>query len=92
MWQYKCISTTGIHWYIISTNDVLSDTLQIIGDTISYLRYDGDAQFDVEYDYRISENVNCVPFTERFDNELSGFVADIRISTTFNRSACTNEI
>lgn len=73
-------------------NDVLSDTLQIIGDTISFLRYDGDALFDVEYDYRISDNINCVPFTERFDNELSGFVADIRISTTFNRSACINEI
>lgn len=73
-------------------NDVLSDTLQIIGDVLSFLRYGGNSQFDVDYDYRVSDNVNCTPFTERFDNEVSGWVADLKITTTFDRSNCTNNI
>ncbi len=70
--------------------DVLSDTLQVIGDFISQFKH-STLYGDMENDYRFSENVNCTPFTERFDNEVSGWVADINITVSFNASACTGD-
>ena len=40
----------------------------------------------------MNDNVSCSPFTERFDNEVSGWVADISITVTFNASACAGDI
>ena len=72
-------------------NDVLSDTLQVIGDFISQFKH--STSFGAtENDYRMSENVSCTPFTERFDNEVSGWTADISITVSFNASACTGDI
>ena len=72
-------------------NDVLSDTLQVIGDFISQFKH-STTFGDTENDFRMNENVNCTPFTERFDNEVSGWSADISITISFNASACTGDI
>ena len=72
-------------------NDVLSDTLQVIGDFISQFKH-SSAFGDTEHDYRMNDNVSCTPFTERFDNEVSGWTADINITVSFNASACTGDI
>ena len=72
-------------------NDVLSDTLQVIGDFISQFKH-STSFGDTEHDYRMNENVNCTPFTERFDNEVSGWSADISITVSFNASACIGDI
>lgn len=72
-------------------NDVLSDTLQIIGDFISTLQNDRTIFQNVEWDYRTKEQVNCTPFTERFDNEVSGWVGDFSIVVSFDYSACTGD-
>ena len=72
-------------------NDVLSDTLQVIGDFISQFKH-STSFGDTEHDYRMNDNVSCTPFTERFDNEVSGWSADISITVSFNASACTGDI
>ena len=72
-------------------NDVLSDTLQVIGDFISQFKH-STSFGDMENDFRMNDNVSCSPFTERFDNEVSGWVADISITVTFNASSCAGDI
>jgi hypothetical protein len=74
-------------------NDVLSDTLQTIGDIVSKLKNGNvpNTHIDFENDYRLQEGIVCQPFTERFDNDVSGWVADISIRVSFNYSACTGD-
>lgn len=75
-------------------NDVLSDALQMIGDYISQLRHGfsyGGLDWNMEHDYRVSDNINCEPFTERFDSQVSGWAANISITVSFNASACLND-
>jgi len=62
--------------------DVLSDTLQIITDILSLLRnetYDG---FFTEGNYSVE------PFTERFDNSLSGWVVNVPIIVDNDYQSC----
>ena len=74
-------------------NDVLSDTLQTIGDILSRLLNDRNMGIDIDSDYRIMENnIPCQPFTERFDDDVSGWVADISIIVSFDYSACQNDV
>ena len=73
-------------------NDVLSGMLQTIGDFISVLKNSQTLGIDTNTDYRMNDNTNCVPFTERFDNEVSGWVADISITVSFDASACVGDI
>jgi len=73
-------------------NDVLSDTLQIIGDFISRLQNARNLDIDTNTDYRLQPNINCQPFTERFDDDVSGWVADISIRVFFDYSACVGDI
>lgn len=76
-------------------NDVLSDTLETIGDIISIIK-NQTATFqlipDFETEVAISPNVACEPFTERFDNEVSGWTANISIEVSFNASQCDGDI
>ncbi len=77
-----------------SEEDVLSDTLQIVGDFVSELR-NGSEILSREYtenEYRFSTDVSCTPFTERFDSEVSGWAADISITVDFDASACVNDV
>jgi hypothetical protein len=73
-------------------NDVLSDTLQIIGDFISRLQNARNLDIDTNTDYRLQPNINCRPFTERFDDDVSGWVADISIRVFFDYSACVGDV
>ena len=74
--------------------DVLSDMLQVIGDVISNLKNsDFDTDFeDFRHIIRIQDNIACEPFTERFDNEVTGWTATISISVDFNSSACSGDV
>ena len=40
---------------------------------------------------RFSDDVACTPFTERFDNDVTGWRADFDIVVSFNASACTTD-
>lgn len=74
---------------------VLADTLQTIGDVISYLRNTEDLLTnltDYRNNVRLQDNVTCEPFTERFDNEVTGWTASISIQVAFEASACTGLI
>jgi hypothetical protein len=70
--------------------EVLSDMLQVIGDIFSELK---NSDFNTDYEdfrhnIRIEDNISCEPFTERFDNEVSGWTAAISIKVSFDASAC----
>jgi len=71
-------------------DQVLSDTLNTIGDIISTLR-NSDANSIIE-DYRntfrLQDSISCEPFTERFDNEVTGWAADFTVQVEFDASAC----
>ena len=71
--------------------EVLSDMLQIIGDVLSVLlNSDFDTNYtDFRHEIRIQENITCEPFTERFDNEVTGWTADVNIVVQFAADACT---
>ena len=75
-------------------NDVLSDTLQFVGDYISQLKHGFSAfgvSYDTENDFRLNDNINCEPFTERFDSQVTGWAANINITVSFNASACVSD-
>jgi|TARA_R110000772_G_scaffold95135_1_gene193341 hypothetical protein len=74
--------------------DVLSDMLQVIGDIISKLK---NSDYDTNYeefrhDIRIQDSISCEPFTERFDNEVTGWTANVSITVNFNASACSGSV
>ena len=72
-------------------DDVLSDTLEIIGDVISRIRHsalDADVD-DFRNTIRLQDSISCEPFTERFDNEVTGWTASVSIEVEFNAGACT---
>ena len=78
-------------------NDVLSDTMQSIGDYISQLKH-GNSYFsntltyDSNTDFRVSDDISCEPFTERFDALVAGWTATFDITVSFNASACDGDI
>ena len=73
---------------------VLSDMLQVIGDVISHVKNSDliTTMTDYRNNVRIQENVTCEPFTERFDNEVTGWTANIGIEVFFDSSACTGSV
>tara|TARA_R110002020_G_scaffold17386_5_gene61144 strand:- start:3196 stop:3693 length:498 start_codon:yes stop_codon:yes gene_type:complete len=72
--------------------EVLSDMLQVIGDVLSVLlNSDYDTNYtDFRHEIRVEENITCEPFTERFDNEVTGWTADVNIVVQFDAAACTS--
>ena len=63
---------------------VLSDTLQIITDIIAILKhgeilYGYDASHGEEERYYIDDDFTIEPFTERFDNSVTGWIVDVGI-------------
>ena len=63
---------------------VLNDTMQIMSDLIALLKhgentYTYNAQAGEEPRYWVDDNFTFEPFTERFDNTLSGWICDINI-------------
>lgn len=73
--------------------EVLSDMLQVIGDVLSgLLNKDFDTAYnDFRQEVRISESISCEPFTERFDNEVTGWTATVDIAVGFDASACSGD-
>ena len=75
--------------------DVLSDTLETIGDIISVLKNQtGNFERirDFQTEVALSPSISCEPFTERFDNEVSGLTARVSIEVEFNASQCDGDI
>jgi hypothetical protein len=63
---------------------VLSDTLQICTDIIALLKhgeilYGYDASIGEEERYFVDDDFTCEPFTERFDNSVTGWVMEVGI-------------
>jgi len=72
---------------------VLSDTLQIMTDIISVLKhgeimYQYDAANGEEPRYWIEDDFSCEPFTERFDNQVSGWVMEIAVEVESELNSC----
>ena len=75
-------------------HDVLSDQLEIIGDVISHIRNSNlySDVTDFRNTIRLQDSISCDPFTERFDNEVTGWTASISIEVEFNASACVGDV
>ncbi|QDP67579.1 MAG: hypothetical protein GOVbin568_18 [Prokaryotic dsDNA virus sp.] len=71
-------------------DQVLSDTLNTIGDIISTLRNSNAVSTIEDYrnSFRLQDSISCEPFTERFDNEVTGWSANFTIEVEFDASAC----
>lgn len=67
-------------------DDIYSDTLQIVGDIVSYFK---DMYGENEIDFYLDEsNVAIEPFEEEFDDVLAGWMATIGISYPYSGSIC----
>ena len=74
---------------------VLTDMLEVIGDIISQFKnsdFATSVRGDERNEIRIQDSITCEPFTERFDNEVTGWTANIAITVAFDASACANVI
>tara|TARA_R100000152_G_C6782027_1_gene218039 strand:+ start:4044 stop:4550 length:507 start_codon:yes stop_codon:yes gene_type:complete len=72
---------------------VLSDTLQITTDIIGLLKHGEilnkfNADDGLEHRYYVEDDFTCTPFTERFDNAVSGWNVDIDISVESELNTC----
>ena len=73
--------------------EVLSDTLQITTDIIGILKHGEimnvyEADHGQEHRYYIEDDFTCEPFTERFDNAVSGWVVDIAVTVENELNTC----
>lgn len=64
--------------------DVLSDTHQILTDVLSELKWGDYAGIDLKVD-----SFSTQSFTERFDDQVSGWSCDVIIWTEHNWNSCT---
>jgi len=72
---------------------VLSDTLQIITDIIAILKhgeilYGYDASHGEEERYFVDDDFSIEPFTERFDNAVTGWIVDVGIIVESELDSC----
>ena len=72
---------------------VLSDTLQIITDLIAILKhgeilYGYDASHGEEERYFVDDDFSIEPFTERFDNSVTGWTVDVGIIVESELNSC----
>lgn len=72
---------------------VLSDTLQIITDLIAILKhgeilYGYDASHGEEERYFVDDDFSIEPFTERFDNAVTGWIVDVGIIVESELNSC----
>ena len=70
-----------VHKDETNENDVLSDTLQIATDYITELQDDTEFQ---TYHYVVDINGSLEPFTERFDEEVSGWSLALTFSIPYS--------
>jgi hypothetical protein len=66
-------------------NEVKSDTLQIILDTISYLEQLRDGNW---YNVQIEKSANAQSFTESLQDELTGWKITLTLTQSFSYNAC----
>lgn len=64
-------------------NEVLSDTYLIGLDLVAYLN--NNSNWD---SYTIANNITLTPFTERFDNDWSGWIIDFTLTNRFLSDYC----
>lgn len=63
--------------------EVLSDRLQVLTDFFSQLHH---PNFDNQF--QISENITITPFTERFEDSIAGWTANITFQISFQKDRC----
>lgn len=64
-------------------NEVLSDMYLIGADLVAYLNNSSNWE-----DFTIANNITMTPFTERFDNDWSGWIIDFTIENDFLSDYC----
>jgi len=74
--------------------DVLNDTFLILSDVYREFK-NGIAKATspmTSRDYVVSDNINCEPFTDRFENLLAGWKGTISITVPSHNNACNSPI
>ena len=66
-------------------NEVKSDTLQILTDTVAFLEQLRDGDW---YSMNVVKESNLSSFTESFDDELTGWKITVTLNQPFNYNAC----
>jgi hypothetical protein len=69
---------------VTNVDDVWNTSLMTLNDIVSYVTRNPQA-----LDYQINTDVNAVPFTEKFDNTLSGWQAVLNISVANTANICS---
>jgi len=74
--------------------DVLNDTFLILSDVYREFKNGlGKANPLIDSrDYVISDSISCEPFTDRFENLLSGWKATISVTVPSHNNACNSPI
>lgn len=67
-------------------NEVKSDTLQILTDTVSYLKQLNDGKW---YTLVVEDSNNLSSFTQKMSDELTGWKITITLTQPFNYDACS---
>jgi len=73
----------------LNENEVLSDCLQILQDVVSEFSTAEDMQLN---NILVNSSVSFLPFTESFDQEVSGWEASIEIIQPFNDCSTSKPI
>lgn len=73
-WDYRNLT---------NINDVWNDTLSTLNDIISFVQRNSESNA-----YQIYDDVDCIPFQDRFDNLLAGWGAEINLVIPNNKPAC----
>jgi len=74
--------------------DVLNDTFLILSDVYREFKngLGKDNPLIDSRDYVISDSISCEPFTDRFENLLSGWKATISVTVPSHNNACNSPI
>lgn len=77
----------------VPEQEVLSDTARTLIDVINIFKGDDLRVYDTDgayTDYTVSSQIELTPFTERFNDYVSGWYGDIRIITDLDNNPCVN--
>ena len=70
-------------------NQVYSDTLQMLHDVLNqFIQSLANTNTTVDNDYKAELPITCTPFTERFDNELTGWNGSLTIEVSNKNDLC----
>jgi hypothetical protein len=88
-WGVNIIVADRVQSDLDDRNDVWSDTELIISDVINEFRHSEASQSNATYGSLVNgASVTCNSFTDRFDNGLTGWEAQVTIIADENNNLC----